>query len=142
MFAVINSATGEAVSFGSVVADPLPSGLEAIAIDHQPGTGERWDSDTRSVVSIPAPPDRGAFLRSFIPLLGGGTSPEQLATGAQRMYTIDRDYPGFDRALREAAWDIALAGLTAMLLDEVITEQEHEDILGAWAAAHLPVPEA
>lgn len=50
-YAVVD-AQGEAVSFGTVLADPLPAGLEAVAIDHQPGEDERWDPDTRTVVAV------------------------------------------------------------------------------------------
>jgi len=52
-FAVVVKADGEAVSFGTDLADPMPDGLEAIEIDHQPGPDELWDPATRTVVPRP-----------------------------------------------------------------------------------------
>lgn len=54
-YAVIRKDTGEAVSFGTEVADPLPNGFIAVEIDHQPGEGERWDPKERAVVPAPEP---------------------------------------------------------------------------------------
>ena len=49
-FAVID-ASGNAVSFGTVVADPLPDGLTAVEIEGQPDKGVRkWDAQTRTMV--------------------------------------------------------------------------------------------
>lgn len=54
-YAVVRRATGEAVSFGTDLAAPMPAGREAVPIDHQPGAAERWDAATRTVVpAIPA----------------------------------------------------------------------------------------
>lgn len=57
-FAVCDRATGVAVSFGTVIADPLPEHLEAVAITAQPSKSERtrWDPVTKSVVELPSPP--------------------------------------------------------------------------------------
>ena len=57
-YAVVDKQTGEAVSFGTVLADELPAHLEAIEIAAQPskGDGTRWDSATRRIVDIPTPP--------------------------------------------------------------------------------------
>lgn len=54
------SATGEAVSVGTVVADPLPEGLSAAPLspadaDLLLAGGAAWDAATRSVV-VPPPP--------------------------------------------------------------------------------------
>lgn len=63
-FAVVDRASGEAVSFGTVVADPLPAHLEAVPIASQPSkrAGTRWDAASKSVTAIPMvaapPPDR------------------------------------------------------------------------------------
>jgi len=61
-FAVIRSDTGEAISMYSDAAlqQPDPTelanrGLEIVAIDHQPGEGERWDAEARAVVAIKEP---------------------------------------------------------------------------------------
>jgi hypothetical protein len=50
-YAVIDSRTGEALSFCTEVADPLPDGCAALPIDHQPGYGETWDRAKRAVVA-------------------------------------------------------------------------------------------
>lgn len=54
-FAVCDKATGEAVSFGTVLGE-LPASLEAVAIASQPSkrAGTRWDPATKAVVDIPA----------------------------------------------------------------------------------------
>ena len=62
-YAVVDNLTGEAVSFGTVLAEPLPANLEAIEIAAQPSkrAGTRWDAATKALVAIPAqppPPDR------------------------------------------------------------------------------------
>lgn len=57
-FAVIDKATGEAVSFGTVIADPLPAHLEAVEVEGQPKKGVRaWDAATRTMVPhvVPSP---------------------------------------------------------------------------------------
>ena len=56
-YAVINSSTGQALSYGTEIADPLPAGTTAVVIDHQPGTDEQWDPATRSVVARAPVPD-------------------------------------------------------------------------------------
>lgn len=48
-YAVVKADTGEAVSFGTVVADPLPPGLQVITVDHFPGEDEQWDPTTKQV---------------------------------------------------------------------------------------------
>jgi len=49
--AVVREQTGEAVSFASIAPDTLPAGCVVVPIDHQTGTGERWDPATRAVVA-------------------------------------------------------------------------------------------
>ena len=73
-YAVIDSATGEALSFGTTLADPLPAGTEAVAIDHQPGAGERWDAGKRAIVK-PTDAEIAAELEEQYNALG-----EQIAT--------------------------------------------------------------
>ena len=53
--AIIEKASGAAVSFCTDLPAQLPSVLEAVPIDHQPGAGERWDAATRAVVASPPP---------------------------------------------------------------------------------------
>lgn len=56
-FAVIESATGNLVSVGTVLADPLPTGLEAISLGDTKWNSitHTWDPATRTVVAKPAP---------------------------------------------------------------------------------------
>lgn len=67
-FVVVRAETGKAVSIGTVVADPLPDGLEAIALSEADGellrTGAgRWDDATRSVVPLPVPTPESVTAR-------------------------------------------------------------------------------
>jgi hypothetical protein len=55
-YAVIDEATGEALSFGTVLADPLPAGMEAIPIDGPP-RGRVWVQATRTLSDYPVVPD-------------------------------------------------------------------------------------
>lgn len=55
-WAVIDS-TGEAVSFGTVLADPLPAGLVALKVTQQPDEKKRWDAATKALVDVPPPID-------------------------------------------------------------------------------------
>lgn len=53
-YAVIDSG-GNAVSFGTVLAEPLPAGLTAVDLGREPNFGvERWDAATRTLVPLPA----------------------------------------------------------------------------------------
>ncbi len=55
-YAVIDKATGAAVSFGTDLADSLPATLVAVPINHQPTREEMWDAATKVIVARPAPP--------------------------------------------------------------------------------------
>lgn len=66
---MIHAANGQAVSIGSVIADPLPAGLTAVALSASDAVGLRdgskvWESVTRSIV--PAPVDVIAANRATI----------------------------------------------------------------------------
>lgn len=50
-YAVVDNATGEAMSFGTQLADPLPAGMSAVEIAHQPDEHDRWDPATRALVA-------------------------------------------------------------------------------------------
>ncbi|MCC6192057.1 MAG: hypothetical protein IT318_23760 [Anaerolineales bacterium] len=53
--ALYETATGRLVSVGSVVAEPLPAGLAALALAGPPNVdGEMWDAGTRAFVARPA----------------------------------------------------------------------------------------
>lgn len=59
-FAVFEKNTGRAVSFGTVIANPLPEHLESVFIIEQPKKGvSRWDSSSHSIVPDDAPVDLG-----------------------------------------------------------------------------------
>lgn len=53
-FAVIDESSGALVSVGTVVADPLPKGLSAIALTQERPTGA-WDAALRAFVAVEAP---------------------------------------------------------------------------------------
>lgn len=58
-YAVVNRETGEAVSFGTVLANPMPVHLEAVPIgDRRPDfTKQQWDPATRALVDLPPAPE-------------------------------------------------------------------------------------
>ncbi len=54
-YAVYHAASGELVSYGTDVADPLPEGLAVREIGEQPpGRSEMWD--TEQIAYVPRPP--------------------------------------------------------------------------------------
>lgn len=52
-YAVVDKNTGEALSFGTEVANPLPPEFVTVEIDHQPQIGETWDPKQRKLVMNP-----------------------------------------------------------------------------------------
>jgi hypothetical protein len=55
-----NTATGQSVSIGTVIADPLPEGITALPLTDEQGEGLqngllKWDEETRTLVPTPAP---------------------------------------------------------------------------------------
>jgi hypothetical protein len=55
-----NSTTGESVSIGTVIADPLPAGITALPLTDEQGEGLQngtliWDAATRSLIPTPPP---------------------------------------------------------------------------------------
>jgi hypothetical protein len=55
-----NTATGQSVSIGTVIADPLPEGITALPLTDEQGEGLqsgslKWDEETRSLVPTPPP---------------------------------------------------------------------------------------
>ena len=65
-YAVIEAASGQLLSTGTVLADPLPKGLEAIAVGDEPPAGD-WNTQTRqfdpSTAKVAIEPIE--FLRRF-----------------------------------------------------------------------------
>jgi hypothetical protein len=55
-----NTTTGQSVSIGTVIADPLPEGITALPLTDAEGEGLqngllKWDEETRTLVPTPAP---------------------------------------------------------------------------------------
>jgi hypothetical protein len=55
-----NTATGQSVSIGTVIADPLPEGITALPLTDEQGEGLqngslKWDEDTRTLIPTPPP---------------------------------------------------------------------------------------
>lgn len=55
--AVYRNTTGELVSVGTVIANPLPAGFTAVVLAGQPTATQRWNATTRAFEAIPAPTD-------------------------------------------------------------------------------------
>ncbi len=73
---LIHDADGKAVSVGTVVADPLPAGLTAVALSDADaaalGNTRRWDANTRTMIDrtpdpvVPSVEDRLAAVESEV----------------------------------------------------------------------------
>jgi hypothetical protein len=55
-----NTTTGESVSIGTVIADPLPAGITALPLTDEQGEGLQngnliWDAATRTLIATPPP---------------------------------------------------------------------------------------
>jgi hypothetical protein len=55
-----NTTTGESVSIGTVIADPLPAGITALPLTDAEGEGMQsgtliWDAASRSLIATPPP---------------------------------------------------------------------------------------
>jgi hypothetical protein len=55
-----NTTTGESVSIGTVIADPLPAGITALPLSDAEGEGMQngtliWDAASRSLIATPPP---------------------------------------------------------------------------------------
>jgi hypothetical protein len=55
-----NTTTGQSVSIGTVIADPLPAGITALPLTDKQGEGLqngtlKWDEETRTLVPTPTP---------------------------------------------------------------------------------------
>ena len=53
-YAVYETATGRLASIGSVLANPLPTGMTALPLAAEPTSADMWDEATRTF--IPRPP--------------------------------------------------------------------------------------
>jgi hypothetical protein len=55
-----NTTTGQSVSIGTVIADPLPAGITALPLTDEQGEGLqngllKWDEETRTLIPTPPP---------------------------------------------------------------------------------------
>jgi hypothetical protein len=77
-----NSTTGQSVSIGTVIADPLPAGITALPLTDEQGEGLQngsliWDAATRTLIPTPPPAMLAEeFLESVG--LGGNRQPTLL----------------------------------------------------------------
>lgn len=95
-YAVIERITGELVSTGTVLADPLPADLEALALTEPVNfETQAWDVPGQQFVARTAPdplPDLVAVFKA--------TWLEQPETVATAQTEIDRTWPAIERILR------------------------------------------
>ena len=104
---VIVDGSGAAVSLGTVVADPLPEGLSAVALSEadsallRDGRGT-WDDTTRSVVALPQPVPESVEARQLRAwLIVNGHDPDAIAAA------IDAVADPVQRALTRNEWEYA-----------------------------------
>jgi len=53
-FALYNTASGQILSVGTVIADPLPAGVTLLQLAGQPSDNEMWDQVNKTFVVRPA----------------------------------------------------------------------------------------
>ena len=53
-YALYETINGKLVSVGTVIADPLPTGLTSISLPDKPADNQMWDEVTRAFVPRPA----------------------------------------------------------------------------------------
>jgi hypothetical protein len=94
-----NTTTGESVSIGTVIADPLPEGITALPLTDEQGEGLQngslqWDAATRSLIPTP-PPTQTAEEHLKSVGLGGERQPtllylrQSLAAAGQQSPELD-----------------------------------------------------
>jgi hypothetical protein len=134
---IVKNGSGEAVSMGTVLANPMPSGLAAVALsDADAGgilTGEkRWDAATQTVVAVTQPvPEfvtrwqiRTKLWRSFsVPPESVAAFIDSIQDEGQRVQArIDWDGPICRRDHPMVEGFAAMLGLTASQTDQVFRE--------------------
>jgi hypothetical protein len=77
-----NTVTGQSVSIGTVIADPLPAGITALPLTDEQGEGLQngsliWDAATRTLIPTP-PPTQTAEEHLESVGLGGSRQPTLL----------------------------------------------------------------
>jgi hypothetical protein len=77
-----NNTTGQSVSIGTVIADPLPAGITALPLTDEQGEGLQngsliWDAATRTLIPTP-PPTQTAEEHLESVGLGGSRQPTLL----------------------------------------------------------------
>jgi hypothetical protein len=70
-----NTATGQSVSIGTVIADPLPAGITALPLTDAEGEGLQngslqWDAATRSLIPTPPPTQTAEEFLASVGLAG------------------------------------------------------------------------
>jgi hypothetical protein len=94
-----NTTTGQSVSIGTVIADPLPEGITALPLTDEQGEGMQngslvWDAATRSLIATP-PPTQTAEEHLKSVGLGGERQPtllylrQSLAAAGQQSPELD-----------------------------------------------------
>jgi hypothetical protein len=134
---MVHDASGNAVSMGTVVANPLPNGLSATALTTEEAeaimAGEsRWDAATLAVVSVTPPvPEfvtrwqiRTKLWRSFsVPPESVAAFIDSIQDEGQRVQArIDWDGPICRRDHPMVEGFAAMLGLTASQTDQVFRE--------------------
>jgi hypothetical protein len=134
---IICDADGRSVSVGTVVADPLPEGLVAVALSDEDSALIRdgrgvWDETTRSVVALPVPVPESVEARQLRRwLILNGHDPEAISTAISAMPDA------MDRALTRNEWEystsytrrhpmfaafVRVTGLTPEQIDQAFRE--------------------
>lgn len=134
---IICDADGRSVSVGTVVADPLPEGLVAVALSDEDSALIRdgrgvWDEATRSVVALPVPVPESVEARQLRKwLIIHGHDPEAISSAISAMSDP------MDRALTRNEWEystsytrrhpmfaafVRVTGLTPEQIDQAFRE--------------------
>ena len=96
-YAVYNNADGSLESIGTVVANPLPPGVTAVALASPPDLAQvQWDKVQLKFVAIPTPPAD--------PIVN------------QAITFLNTDYTGANQAQMNAAFLMALKGIVKGML--------------------------
>lgn len=99
-YALVDAASGAALSYTTDPPTPLPAGTASVPIDHQPGAGEAWDAAARAVASAPPDPAwRSDWYAYYDPPTGALAGVGQSATPPSGRSAVRlTDLPGVDDA--------------------------------------------
>lgn len=100
-YALVRDSDGELVSIGTVLANPLPAGIVALALPGEPSYSTTiWDAGTRTFITRPLPPPMSDRADDVIAdsdlavLLTNDTRRQQLRT------VLERHFPAKARLYR------------------------------------------